>query len=411
MKEECLVNTRGRHGGVRVLIISACMAVLLGGAAAAQEELDWPKDGLEIDGQTLRFGGVLDYRSGVRHIRAKNGGGFTVGPKARINNYTGAAQWTREMYFHGDTNSVAEEVFEIDRAFVADQSGFDPEGGKHDWEPFGFCQLSMENATLKTHSTKSIPSMLKRMGEELVPDAELNFMGTCTWIVDTEHQVYRGTCRSWRDLTIVTHKDLTVIPDGRIPNSRFGDRTITKKGKGVLHVAGRQFYYLGPPHLKQEGRIPVLRVEEGTLRMRTNPFAHQAGEGNVRCVAPRIEVGPEGRMEFLARSTVESIVCDGLTRMDKGGKVVSNCRLSDSSVLVLPPPRLSRMRASAAALEVGGDLEMGGTLRVDAASMKPGRYPLFRVAGKTAGAFKAIEVPAGLTGALANDGQMVISAK
>ena len=366
-----------------------------------------------VDGCRLLFDGRLDLPSGMGYVWLRDGATFRVGRDAWINNYTGADQHTRELMVRGDPGSKAAEIFEIDPGFVADKCGFDPESGRHEWQPKGFCQLTIINAELRTHSTQSIPSMLKKYKGRLVADAELNFLGKSTWVVDSEHQVYRGTARSWRDLTIVTHKDLTVMADERIPNSRFGDRNITKRGKGVLDVSCRQFYYKGPPHTKEDSGIPVLRVEEGTLLLRTNPYEFEAGEGGVACVAPAVEVGEGGTIEFWAPgSTVESVVSAGKTRLRRHGriKVARNCEFRGGSLLRLGLPAHLRGKGSSV-VAVGGDLKLAGVLVVDSKdAIRPGTYGLFSVGGALSGRFSRIVLPDGAPKATFADGVLTVAA-
>jgi hypothetical protein len=364
-----------------------------------------------VDGCEFTFDGRLELPSGMGYVWLKNGATFRVGKNAWINNYTGADQHTREIMVRGDPASDKPEVFEIAPGFTADKCGFDPEAGEHGWEPKGFCQLTIINAELRTHSTQSIPSMWKKYKGRLVADAELNFLGKTTWTVDSEHQVYRGTARSWRDLTIVTHKDLTVMANEQIPNSRFGDRNITKRGRGVLDVSCRQFYYRGPPHTKEDSGIPVLRVEEGTLLLRTNPYEFEAGEGGATCVAPGIEVAKGGRIEFWdPGSTVASARVGGRLGFRRHGRlnVAADCGFEQTSVLTL---RLSRRlrKQGTAMIVIGGDLTLGGTLQLEFdGNPEPGTYHLFRAEGATSGRFADIQAPTGFTATFA-DGAVTIA--
>jgi len=363
-----------------------------------------------VDGCRLLFDGRLDLPSGMGYVWLRDGATFHVGRDAWINNYTGTDQNTRELLVRGDPGSKAVETFEIAPDFLADKCGFDPETGKHSWQPKGFCQLTIINATLKTHSTSGIPSMLKKYRGRLVRDSELNFLGESQWIVDTEHQVCRGTVRSWRDLTIVTHKDLTVMCDDRIPNSRFGDRNITKRGAGTLDVSCRQFYYRGPPHMGQTGAIPTLRVEQGRLLLRTNPYEYEAGEGGAKCVAPRTEITEAGTVEFWnPGSTIESLESAGTLTFRRHGrlKITGNCELQSSSTIQIPMLRNSR-RKSPPFLHIGGDLKLAGVLVIEDPDTRPGTYSIFSAAGKLSGQFDKIRLGAGLTGTLDAAGQLAV---
>jgi hypothetical protein len=349
---------------------------------------------MAVDGCTLLFDGRADFPHGFLRVLLERGARLRIGANAWINNYTGADQNTREMVVHGDPQRPGECVFEIDAGFRADNCGFDPDAGQHGWAPHGYCQLSMRDVTFVTHSSRSLPGMLKRYRGALIADAEINAMGRCTWIVDTAHQFYRGTLRSWNHLTIDTRTDLTVMADERIPNSRFGDRHITKRGPGTLHIAGRQFFYTQAAH---DGAPPMFRIEEGVVIMRTNPCDVSTAEG-MSGVPPEVHIGREGKLELLASATVGALECVGalhLGRVKDALRVLGKCDLKETAVMTCSPDSSVLTKTDAVMVTVEGDLTLAGTLCIAGSRFAAGSYRLFKVSGVMTGAFERIVAPDG----------------
>jgi autotransporter-associated beta strand protein len=273
----------------------------------------------------------------------RDGGHFVMGAGAHVNTLAADLTNVRPFVVTGDG------TFEIDAGMVADRTA----GGT---VADGFAGLELRDATLLTHSTQSLPVVVKNDGFGATHRAgSIRFSGTggSEWRVATANQQFDGGVKFASSATILAEKDLTHTGtvagkfDGQFQIAS-GDAVLTKQGAGWLNLSQSQGYAPG-------SRIVV---REGGVRFNTDPGAGwyegnyaRGTEGNV-LAAPTpagtltVQVGGAAgpAVEFAAAvSRIDNL------HVDAGGK---------AKVLASPQAGERTLLVRSIDVEAGGQLDV-----------------------------------------------------
>jgi hypothetical protein len=218
---------------------------------------------------TLEFSGAWTGDGGNEesHLTVIGGGTIRFAANAALD-FINDAYFTRQFWIYGDGTGTVEFA----AGFVADKTN-------NGTMPNGIGSYRLGHVTLVTHSTPSLPVAIRpnslggnNLNGHLVWEAQ----DGGTWSVRTANQSYLGGLWVTASMTVETLADLdlvgvrTVWSDytnyGGIHVTKHtnGDPTIvTKTGSGTLRLTGDQAYDVGS----------VLRVQQGTVEMLSNPMA------------------------------------------------------------------------------------------------------------------------------------------
>lgn len=341
--------------------------------------------GLSVVEGTLLFNGSYNAaRSGGDKGNWMIGGNSTLsfGPQAQVNQQMKSMIMARPIFAIGRGKS---SILEFDPRFKADHMGW-PDLEK--MTNNGFSVLYVQDATMVTHHTQSLPSVHKFSGNgNHTHHGVLVFKNKSKWEVKSSHQIYDGVLAFHGPTEIMTDKDLLFIghyfEDSHCYFGSWGNPMgppeLIKTGTGRLVLMGTQLY--ADPF--------VMRVREGMVAFRTQT-AHPgqfalAKHPDKSWDHLRVNVEKQGTVLFHPPLRLPTI----LKSLDSSGKVVvmdspltvrGDMSLHKGSTFQIKVGREAKemgKKAPQFPIKVEGDMKLGGRVEI-LGKLKKGRYLLAR---------------------------------
>ena len=279
------------------------------------------------------------------------GGTFRIGPDADMR-FIRDAFFTLQLWVAGDGTGT----LEIDEGFQADRS-------QRGVTPLGIGSIRLSDTTFVTHHSRNLPMTFRPVFSEGVQaNGHLVFenAGSSRWIVRSNAQSYAGAVWIYRNLEIVTERDLTHLGETESASdytayngfSVMNGASVTKRGPGRLVLAGEQAYDTNS----------LFLIEEGAVDFVTDPSGGTRFGGGTRLGTLLISVGPEGAAQFQERARIAAMEVNGALAVGDGLAVSDALGLafggSSETDIVLRADR------SGAVIDVDAAAMLGGTLRV-----------------------------------------------
>jgi len=231
---------------------------------------DSPVIGAHGKGTEVRFVGKLsgDSNNGFPNLVLSNGAKFVISKESEIDLVMADSFYTRQLWAHGDGTGT----IELEEGFVADKT----QGGT---VPNAFGTVRLNGVNLITHHSDSLPYNTRPDGRGgIYHNGHIvwEHQPGSVWTIKTRPQIYRAQLDFSTDGIIDCQAPLVHAGKRRVTSPKmvggvfqssgaFRTRkegvTITKRGPAMLALEGQQGYYPDS----------TLKVEEGMLRMTTNP--------------------------------------------------------------------------------------------------------------------------------------------
>ncbi len=270
----------------------------------------------------------------------------------------------------------------------------------------GLSTLTVQNATLLTHATQSLPSIWKYVDSNLSHHGLLNFTTgpNAVWKVRTQDQSYDGGIYWKYDWTLDVAAGLDLEFLDTAPERALGadvgfgpygadGTTLTKTGGGTLTLNGAMGWQPDSTLRVSAGGVLFGGYDPG------DGFTSGYMGGSGPYLTLDVEAAGAAALAHPNASdhwTVEAIACDGTLEVGPGQVAATEDLACAATALVAL--QVSAADAGRTKIDVGGTLTEAGTLRVDnAGGLGLGSYTLFGAASFGGPGF-ALDLPTGYAG-------------